>query len=331
MPKLDDPLPNGAPPPKPKVPHLTNRGAAGLLSRVTPAAREVMAKQTLIAPTAVVKAPYRIVPALQHLAVPIDSVHYDPENARLHPDRNKEAIRRSLEMYGQTTPIVVQKSTMKVVAGNGRLEVCKELGWTEIAATIIDMTDLEAAGYGLADNRTAELAKWDFEVVARLDKLLADAGHDSVGWSPDELAVLRTDWTQFPGAMDSPPEDPEGKEKEEGDAELLMRLKVTVDEPKTQVERGEVWKLGRHRLIVACVVREPDLWAAYLCPETRVFSWQPVGNVIFCPYPGPLVPLTLAGDTDTLVLVQPDTFVAGQILDYYKQVHGESEVSLAID
>lgn len=321
---------NGAPrpAPKPKVPHLTNRGAAGLLSKVPQAARDLMAK-TPTAPTTLVKASYRIVPALQHLAVPIDSVFFDPENARLHPERNKEAIRRSLEMYGQTTPIVVQKSTMKVVAGNGRLEVARELGWTEIAATIIDMTDLEAAGYGLADNRTAELAKWDFEVVARLDKLLMDAGHDSVGWSSDELAVLRTDWTQFPGAVDSPPEDPEGKEKEEGDAELLMRLKVTIDEPKTQVEKGQVWCLGRHRLIIACVVREPDLWAAFVCPETRVFSWQPVGNVLFCPYPGPLVPLTLAGDNDTLVMVQPDPYTAGHIIDYYKQIHGEKEVSLA--
>ncbi len=180
--------------PKPLAafPKLVNRGPAGLLTKVPhkdgqpkegPVLQKVYPKD-------------RIAPALKGLIVPIDSLVFDPVNARLHPERNLEAIKHSLNLYGQVKPVVVRKATMHIVAGNGTMEAARALGWTKLAASIVDMTEVEAAGYGLADNRTAELAKWDFEVVAQLDKLLQAAGEDPVGWSQDELEVLRcADWT----------------------------------------------------------------------------------------------------------------------------------------
>lgn len=181
----------------PAKPRLVNRGPAGLLTKLKPGAEKQPTPETPVQPG--VRAKYQIAPALSPLAVPIDSVTYDPDNARLHPERNMESIELSLTMYGQVKPIVVQKSTGKVVAGNGTLAAAKKLGFTRIAAAVVDMTDIEATGYGLADNRTAELAKWDFEVVARLDRLLQEAGHQPVGWSPDELEVLRAaEWIPPP-------------------------------------------------------------------------------------------------------------------------------------
>lgn len=181
-------------------PRLVNRGPAGLLHKRGKVGGEVrpreQAGQQEGAPEAEVN---RIDESLRPLVVPIDSVHFDPNNARLHPERNKEAIKASLRLYGQKKPIVVRKDTGVVVAGNGTLEAAKELGWTEIAANISDMTDVEAAGYGLADNRTAELARWDFEAAARIDRLLQEHGHETVGWTKDELEVLRAaDWTPPP-------------------------------------------------------------------------------------------------------------------------------------
>lgn len=148
-----------------------------------------------------------ITAALKRMAVPIDSLVPDPENARLHPEQNLGAIQESLRLYGQVKPVVVRKATNVIVAGNGTVRAAKALGWTEVAAVFVDMTDVEAAGYGLADNRTAELARWDFEVVARLDKLLLAAGHAVVGWSDKELEVLRaTDFT--PPPLPTPKPDP---------------------------------------------------------------------------------------------------------------------------
>jgi hypothetical protein len=142
-------------------------------------------------PKSTIRSPYRITPPLLHLAVPVDDLVLDPMNARLHPERNLEAIKKCLVAYGQMKPIVVRKQTKVVVAGNGTLRAAKALGWTHIAAVIVDMTDAEAAGYGLADNRTAELAKWDFEVVSRIDKLLQEHGHSAEGWTDGELERLR--------------------------------------------------------------------------------------------------------------------------------------------
>lgn len=128
--------------------------------------------------------------------VQISSLVIDPNNARLHPERNLEAIKKSLALYGQRSPLVVRKQNRMVAAGNGRLEAMKALGWTKCAVSIRPMTDAEFIGFALADNRTAELAKWDFEVVAKMDKLLQELNSsDMVGWSSEELMMLRSIWT----------------------------------------------------------------------------------------------------------------------------------------
>lgn len=121
----------------------------------------------------------------------MDDLVYDPENARLHPEENDAAIRASLIRYGQLKPIVVRREGMTVVAGNGTLAAARALGWRELACNVVDMDHLEAIGYGLADNRTAELAVWDHEVVSRLTALMTEAEQHPVGWTPEQVAVLR--------------------------------------------------------------------------------------------------------------------------------------------
>lgn len=133
--------------------------------------------------------------------VPIDELTPDPVNARLHPERNLEAIKASLRRYGQRKPLVVNRRTGVVEAGNGTLAAARALGWTRLAVSYVDDDPVTAAGYGLADNRSAELAQWDFEVVARLDKLLAaeEGGDAMIGWSDRDLDDIRdADWTPPP-------------------------------------------------------------------------------------------------------------------------------------
>lgn len=184
--------------PIPKKPKLTNRGGPGLYSKLTPEVRKGMVPQNRpTEPTAPHTAKHRIAPALKKLIVPISSLTHDPLNARLHPDDNMGAIKSSLTAYGQLKPIVVRKEGMIVVAGNGTLAAARALGWEDIAASVVEMTDAEALGYGLADNKTAELAKWDFETVSRIEALLAGTGIEMTGWPAHELEVLRmADWVQ---------------------------------------------------------------------------------------------------------------------------------------
>lgn len=148
----------------------------------------------------------RIDPQLLPLVVPIDSLVPDPDNARVHDDRNMEAIVESLRRFGQKTAIVVRSTDRKVAAGNGRLEAAKRLGWKFIAASLSEMTDAEFTAYALADNRTAELAKWNEEVVSRLEEFLAATDPALViGWTRAEIEAYRVS-AVGPGAPEAFPE-----------------------------------------------------------------------------------------------------------------------------
>lgn len=105
---------------------------------------------------------------LQPLRVPIQGLNYDPANARRHGEKNLDAIKASLAKFGQRKPIVVQREGMIVRAGNGTLAAAKALGWSEIAAVILDDDNSTASQFAIADNRTAELAEWDTETLTSL-------------------------------------------------------------------------------------------------------------------------------------------------------------------
>ncbi len=146
-------------------------------------------------------------PTLRPMAVPIADLTFDPKNARKHDSRNLEAIKASLKKFGMRQPIVVQSKAgeMVVRAGNGRLAVAKQLGWTHLPATIYDESDDEAIAYALADNRTAELAEWDFENLAgALTDLQDNFDLNGFGWSDDELSFLLSDDAPMLTAPPSP-------------------------------------------------------------------------------------------------------------------------------
>lgn len=126
---------------------------------------------------------------LKPLAVPLDTLNLDPSNARIHPQKNMDAIRASLAQFGQRKPIVVQKAGMIVRAGNGTVEAARALGWSEIAAVVLDDDNITATAYAIADNRTGELAEWDDDILASLVKDLEDF---DLGFSEKDLSSLET-------------------------------------------------------------------------------------------------------------------------------------------
>jgi hypothetical protein len=161
-------------------------------------------------------------PSLASLAVPLDTLTPDPRNARLHDDRNIEAVKKSYEVHGQRKPIVVQRRVITeqvdvpmdafapsgkrtqtkvehiVRAGNGQLAAAQALGWSHIAAVIIEEDDRDAIAFAIRDNRTAELAEWDWQVIsteiAEFDTTDGEKFED-LGWSTTELLPLRqTEW-----------------------------------------------------------------------------------------------------------------------------------------
>ena len=90
-------------------------------------------------------------------SVEINTLLLDPANVRSHDEKNLNAIKASLNRFGQQKPIVVDRLGT-VIAGNGTLVAAKSLGWSSINIVKTELSGPDAVAYAIADNRTAELA-----------------------------------------------------------------------------------------------------------------------------------------------------------------------------
>lgn len=110
--------------------------------------------------------------------VKIDTLIPDPDNARAHGRDNLRAIKASLEAFGQVRPLLATSEGL-VLAGNGTLRAMLSLGWTEAQVLMLPWSDRETCrAYAIADNRTAELAAWDSDLLDVQVGDLAEAGVD---------------------------------------------------------------------------------------------------------------------------------------------------------
>lgn len=120
--------------------------------------------------------------------VPIDSVSPHPSNVR---QGDVGAIAESLKEFDQYRPIVVQRSTGHILAGNHTWRAAKALNWAEIEATLIDVDDAMAKRILLADNRTHDLGTYDERALAALLREQAEADAlAGTGWDGDTVDDL---------------------------------------------------------------------------------------------------------------------------------------------
>ena len=154
----------------------------------------------------------------------IENLIPDPTNARQHDEKNLKAIEGSLTMFGQRKPIVVTEAGV-IVAGNGTVAAAKNLGWEKIDAVRVpaDWTADQVKAFALADNRTAELGKWDTKVLNAqlLEFVESELDIEALGFELPQVLELET------GEEDEIPEAP------------------AVPVTKT----GDLWKLGNHFLL----------------------------------------------------------------------------------
>lgn len=138
---------------------------------------------------------------LRSLAVPIETLHEDPANARQHNDHNLREIAASLREHGQRTPIVAAPDG-RVIAGNARLRVARDiLGWSHIAVSRYDASEIDQLRYALRDNRTAELAEWDAKILEQL-KEIEGVDLDGLGFELEEEISRLTQ--RFEAAREKP-------------------------------------------------------------------------------------------------------------------------------
>jgi hypothetical protein len=143
---------------------------------------------------------------LETEVIKLSDIKLDPDNVRKHSGKNLEAIKQSLRRFGQVKPVVLDQG-LTVVAGNGTVTAAKDLGWNQIEAVKIpeDWDDKKIKAYAIADNRTAELAEWNTELLAIQLEELKDYGYEleDTGFSKLELSnLIRLSESQKNGSTD---------------------------------------------------------------------------------------------------------------------------------
>lgn len=201
--------------------------------------------------------------SLRPLAVPIADLHEDPANARVKHD--VAGIQASLQAYGQRKPIVVNRlQNNKIEAGNGTYRAAKELGWSHIAVVFVEDDPATAAGYGIADNRLGDLSEWDVDVLREITQTTGDL---FTGFTPADLDDL-VGVSTATGAPQGTVADPGGQPDK---AEELQA--------KWQVQPGQVYQLGRHRLMCGDSTQRGDV-ERLMAGELACLIWSdPPWNV----------------------------------------------------
>ncbi len=155
-------------------------------------------------------------------------------NARTHSKKQLRQIADSIELFGFTNPVLIDKDNV-ILAGHGRVEAAKQLNMDTVPCLRQDqMSDEQKRAYVLADNKLAENAGWDEELLAielgALHELDLDFSLDITGFSIAEVDNL-IEGTSVEEAND-PADD------QLPDADVQSRCKS-----------GDLWQLGKHRLI----------------------------------------------------------------------------------
>lgn len=142
-----------------------------------------------------------------------------------NPRKNDEAVKyvmESIKEFGFKVPVVIDKDNI-IVAGHTRLKAAKKLKLEEVPCIVADdLTDEQIKAFRLADNKVAEKAEWDFDLLAgELDELI-DLDMSVFGFEENVIE--------------------EETEVEEDDFEVELP-----EEPKAKL--GDIYQLGNHRLM----------------------------------------------------------------------------------
>lgn len=160
---------------------------------------------------------------------PIDKVTPYDGNPRLN-DQAVQAVASSIEQFGFLQPIVVDRAGV-IVVGDTRYKAAKHLGLAKVPVHVAaDLTDEQARAYRIADNRTGEIADWDFGKLQIEIDALREVEFDlaSIGFDQDALAEMLGE--QLAAGKCDPDEIPEPP-------------------AKATTRPGDIWLLGDHRLM----------------------------------------------------------------------------------
>ena len=164
----------------------------------------------------------------------ISSLKPYPRNARTHSRKQIKQIAASIERFGFTNPVLVSDDG-EIIAGHGRVEAAKLLGWKQVPTIALShLSETERRAYVLADNKLALNAGWDKEILAIELQALSDLNFDVelTGFSLAEIDLVIDEAGEA---------DPDGTDAPEDEVVFATGQSVS--------RQGDLWLLGRHKLL----------------------------------------------------------------------------------
>ena len=193
-----------------------------------------------------------------------------------HNEEAVDAVAKSIREFGFRNPVILDKDNV-IIAGHTRWLAAKALGLEEVPCVVAaDLTPEQAKAYRIADNKTGEIAKWDYDLLPIELKELRGDGFD--------LSLLGFDTSELEGLLADPPD--EGTEGETEPDAIPDAPEIPVSKP------GEVYVLGRHRLMCGDSTSKVDTARLMCGGKASLYLTDPPYNVALKGSTG----LTIAND-----------------------------------
>src|SRR6266446_2899568 len=180
--------------------------------------------------------------------MPVNELRPYPNNARTHSKKQIRQIANSIKTFGFCNPVLIDDAK-QIIAGHGRVEAAKLLGIDAVSTCRLShLSEAEKRAYILADNKLAEKAGWDKELLAiELQGLIdLDVEIELTGFEMPEIDLILEDAREANGASSGPEDDV---------PQYPSGLVVT--------RSGDLWVLGNHRLLCADA-RDPTAYGSLL-------------------------------------------------------------------
>ena len=185
-------------------------------------------------------------------------------NARTHSAEQIMKLRSSLREFGFINPVIIDRE-FNVIAGHGRILAAKEEGMLEVPCVFVDyLTEAQKKAYILADNRMAMDAGWDEELLRIEIEALRGEDFDIglTGFDESEIADLFGS------------DDTSGVKDDDYDLSAAL-------EKAAFVKRGDIWTVGRHRLMCGDATSSEDVAALMDGKKANLIITDPPYNVAF--------------------------------------------------
>ena len=182
--------------------------------------------------------------------LPVDALVPYARNSRTHSPEQVAQVAASIREFGFTNPVLIDAQG-GIIAGHGRVMASRQLGLAEVPCLRLShLSDAQKRAYIIADNKLALNAGWDDELLALEMKELGEMDFDLglTGFGTDEI-------DQLLASLDATPEgETDGDDVPELQAEAISKP-------------GDVWKLGRHRLLCGDASQDAPSFLSGISPD----------------------------------------------------------------